>query len=153
MNAAIAPARPEDLPALVGLWEAAVRATHSFVAEADIQYFQTLLRDGALLAVRPHCARDAAGRLLGFVGVAGERIEMLFVAPEHFGRGVGTLLLRHAVGALGAREVDVNEQNPAAAGFYARRGFRTVGRSPLDGTGRPYPLLHLRLAVAAASQA
>lgn len=152
MNAAVA-AQREEFPAIVELWEASVRATHHFVSEADLQNFKTLVRDACLDAVQLRCAKDAAGRMLGFVGVAGQRIEMLFVVPEHFGRGVGTLLLRHAVEALGAREVDVNEQNPAAAGFYARRGFRTVGRSPLDGTGRPYPLLHLRLAEAADLQA
>ncbi len=43
-----------------------------------------------------------------------------------------------------APEVDVNEQNTQALDFYLRRGFHVVGRSPLDGQGRPYPLLHLR---------
>jgi putative acetyltransferase len=40
--------------------------------------------------------------------------------------------------------VDVNEQNPEARGFYERLGFTVVARSELDGTGRPFPLLHLR---------
>jgi putative acetyltransferase len=44
----------------------------------------------------------------------------------------------------GALTVDVNEQNPAAVGFYERLGFVVVGRSPRDGSGRPFPLLHLR---------
>ena len=46
----------------------------------------------------------------------------------------------------GIRHVDVNEQNPQALGFYRHLGFEQVGRSPLDGQGRPFPLLHLRLA-------
>jgi putative acetyltransferase len=40
--------------------------------------------------------------------------------------------------------VDVNEQNPAAVGFYEAVGFVVVGRSPLDDAGRPFPLLHMR---------
>lgn len=51
--------------------------------------------------------------------------------------------MTHAIAALGARRVDVNEQNEQALGFYRRLGFAQVGRSPLDGEGRPYPLLHL----------
>ena len=51
------------------------------------------------------------------------KIEMLFVAPPAFGRGIGTKLLRHAVETLGACEVDVNEQNAGAVEFYLRRGF------------------------------
>jgi putative acetyltransferase len=39
---------------------------------------------------------------------------------------------------------DVNEQNGQAVGFYKRMGFTATGRSPLDGQGRPYPLLHLK---------
>ena len=35
--------------------------------------------------------------------------------------------------------VDVNEQNPAARGFYQALGFTVVGRSPLDDDDRPFP--------------
>jgi putative acetyltransferase len=38
---------------------------------------------------------------------------------------------------------DVNEQNAQAVGFYEHMGFTRTGRSPLDGQGRPYPLIHL----------
>jgi putative acetyltransferase len=49
---------------------------------------------------------------------------------------------------FGASTVDVNEQNPQAVGFYLHEGFQQVGRSPLDGLGKPYPLLHLSLPTA-----
>lgn len=48
---------------------------------------------------------------------------------------------------MGAGLVDVNEQNPDAVGFYRRMGFEIVGRLPLDGQGRPFPVLHMRLGV------
>ena len=38
----------------------------------------------------------------------------------------------------------MNEQNVAARGFYEALGFAVVGRSPMDDTGRPYPILHMR---------
>jgi putative acetyltransferase len=41
--------------------------------------------------------------------------------------------------------VDVNEQNPQATAFYQHYGFVQTGRSPLDGEGRPLPLLHMNL--------
>jgi putative acetyltransferase len=55
-------------------------------------------------------------------------------------------LLTYAVTTLGATILDVNEQNEQALGFYLRMGFEVVGRSPLDGMGKPYPLLHMRKA-------
>ena len=44
----------------------------------------------------------------------------------------------------GELTVEVNEQNPAACGFYEALGFVVIGRSPVDDDGRPFPLLHMR---------
>jgi len=46
---------------------------------------------------------------------------------------------------LDATALGVNEQNEQAVGVYLRLGFKIVGRSPLDGTGKPYPILHMQL--------
>jgi putative acetyltransferase len=54
-------------------------------------------------------------------------------------------LIRHAVDELHATELHVNEQNDQALGFYLRMGFEVIGRSDLDGMGKPYPLLHMRV--------
>jgi putative acetyltransferase len=70
---------------------------------------------------------------------------MLFLDPPVRGQGGGKLLLDHAVRVFGGTSLDVNEQNPQAVGFYLHQGFEVIGRSPLDGLGKPYPLLHLAL--------
>lgn len=46
---------------------------------------------------------------------------------------------------LGARRLDVDEQNAQAVGFYLHYGFEVVGRSETGGMGDPFPLLHLQL--------
>ena len=74
----------------------------------------------------------------------GDSIEMLFVAAEARGRGIGSALMRQAL-ALGASRVDVNEQNPQALGFYRRFGFEVASRDKLDSLGLPYPILHCAL--------
>lgn len=137
-----------DLERLAEIWEASVRATHGFLTEADIADLRPKVRHDYLPAVTLRAWRDERGNLQGFVGVLAGKIEMLFVAPESHGRGIGRDLLRHAVERLGASAVDVNEQNPRALGFYQRMGFRAIGRSPLDGQGRPFPLIHMTLAAA-----
>ena len=43
------------------------------------------------------------------------------------------------------KKVDVNEQNPDAVGFYKHVGFEVTSRSPLDGMGKPFPILHMAL--------
>jgi len=142
----IGPADAADHPALIELWEAAVRATHAFLGEADIAAIRQALRTDYLPAVSLLAARDGHGRLLGFAGTAGDMLEMLFVAPDRHGHGIGGQLLRHVVAERGIRRVDVNEQNPTATAFYLAHGFRQNGRSATDGAGRPFPLLHLQLA-------
>ncbi|MCY1265038.1 putative N-acetyltransferase YjaB [compost metagenome] len=136
---------PADRQRLADVWEDAVRATHHFLSEDDIQFFRPLVRDAYLDSVRLACLRGADGRIAGFIGTVEDRVEMLFVDPAQHGRGIGRALMEHAL-AQGARSVDVNEQNPQALGFYLRLGFVRHGRSPVDGSGKPFPILHLRLA-------
>ncbi|WP_198676377.1 GNAT family N-acetyltransferase [Kribbella monticola] len=127
------------------VWEASVRATHDFVSAADIEFFRPMVL--AEFGQIQHLAglRDDDDRLVGFVGVADAKVEMLFLDPEVRGQGGGKLLLDHAVRVFGGTSLDVNEQNQQAVGFYLHQGFRITGRSPLDGLGKPYPLLHLAL--------
>lgn len=90
-------------------------------------------------------ATNETGTALGFIGCHQNRVEMLFVSPQNRGASVGKSLLHYAITELAVNEVDVNEQNPQAVGFYLHMGFEPVGRSELDGEGNPFPLLHLRL--------
>ena len=92
--------------------------------------------------------RNEQGQILGFVGALNGKVEMLFVAPDSRGAGIGKALLSYAVDAMSAHELDVNEQNPQALAFYQRMGFQVVGRSAVDGQGNPFPLLHMKLSVA-----
>lgn len=140
------PAHESDFTTLVEIWERAVRATHHFLDESHIQAFRVgLAREWLPQTPLLMVARCAGHSACGFVGVAENRVEMLFVDPVMHGQGVGSALLTHAVNAWNAREVDVNEQNPQALQFYLRMGFEQFGRSLLDGMGLPFPLLHLRL--------
>ncbi|KGQ19670.1 Acetyltransferase, GNAT family [Lysobacter dokdonensis DS-58] len=140
---AITRATPADLPRLLEVWETAVRATHDFLPAGEIDRLRPLVRD-ALGAFEPlHVLRDARGQVFAFLGVAEGSIEMLFVHADHRGCGAGRRLVEHALDALSADRVDVNEQNVQGVGFYRRLGFRLSSRSPLDGQGQPYPILHL----------
>lgn len=134
-----------DHSILIDIWEASVRATHDFLQEEDIVKLKPLILDQYFDAVDLMCARGGNGETLGFCGVLHGNIEMLFVSPESRGMGVGALLAVYAVENQGAKKVDVNEQNLQALGFYEYLGFCVVGRSALDGQGKPYPLLHMEL--------
>ena len=136
---------PSDYPELIQIWEASVRATHGFLSEEDILFLRPLILEQYFDAVSLHCLKSESDKILGFVGVAEDNIEMLFISPAYRGKGIGTFLTRFAIKEQGAIKVDVNEQNPKAVGFYEHVGFEVVGKSALDGQGRPFPLLHMEL--------
>lgn len=89
------PARDACLPALVELWEASVRASHDFLPGGEVgrlmPWVESALAEIPALIVARRAERPAA-----FMGLEGKKIEMLFVHPAYFRRGIGSLLLRHA---------------------------------------------------------
>ena len=144
----IRPAHSSDHPALLALWERSVRATHGFLDEAAIQFLRP--RVSEILtgdALELWVLTDEADLPIGFLGMAGDAVEALFLEPERRRRGGGRRLVAHAQALRGgALTVDVNEQNDAARRFYEALGFVEVSRSPLDENRLPYPILHLRRA-------
>lgn len=144
-HSAIYTPRLNDYPQLTEVWEASVRATHDFLPDSYIELLKNPALTRYLDAVMLICTRDSQQRISGFAGVAAGKVEMLFIAPQYRGQGLGKLLLWYAIDHLNADRLDVNEQNPQAIGFYFKQGFEVIGRSEHDGMGQPYPLLHLRL--------
>lgn len=130
---------------LVHIWEQSVKATHLFLTETDIAMLIPDVKLGLEGIDKLIVAKDQSGEPLGFMGVANRKIEMLFISPDQFGRGIGTLLINYAINVLGANLVDVNEQNPKALGFYKHSGFEVYDRSETDEQGRPFPILHMKL--------
>ena len=145
MSLRIRPARPDDAPRLLEVWEGAVRATHHFLGEEDIQFYRGVVRDNYLPTAELYVAVEPADRPVGFLGLYESDIEALFVDPSRHGGGVGRALLAHATALRPDLTVSVNEQNTRARGFYEAMGFREVGRSETDAEGRPFPLIHMSL--------
>ena len=127
------------------MWEHSVRATHHFLSESEILRIRAYVPQAVGGVAQLVAAENQAGEPVGFMGVENGRLEMLFLAPEARGCGLGGRLLRCGIEQYGVREVTVNEQNPQAVDFYAHFGFRTYRRTERDEEGGPYPLLYMRL--------
>ena len=134
-----------DYQELIEIWEAAVRATHDFLKEEDIQYFKPLILEKYFDAVNLSVIKDEDEKILGFSGVAENNLEMLFIHPARFGSGIGSRLLKHAINKFSITQLDVNEENVQALNFYTNKGFKVTDRSEKDTTGKPYPILHMQL--------
>ena len=130
------------LEVLLQIWERSVRATHSFLSDAEVNRIKEYV-PRAFEGVE-HLIVAEAEKPVAFMGTQNGRLEMLFVAPEERGRGIGRQLLQYGVESYGVFEVTVNEQNPQAVGFYERMGFETYKRTDTDEEGAPYPLLYVK---------
>ena len=130
---------------LTEVWERSVRATHAFLSEDDIVRLRGMVPQ-AFAEVPRLLVACRAGRAIGFAGVDGAFLDMLFLDAAARGMGAGRLLLERATELYGVTELSVNEQNPHAVGFYEYMGFSTYRRTETDEQGDPFPLLYMRRA-------
>lgn len=136
---------PALVERLVKVWRDSVKETHSFLSAAEIDKIRTYVPQA--LENIPHLvvAEDDNGLPVAFMGIAERKLEMLFVAPQLRGRGVGRKLLEYGIQEYAVSELGVNEQNPQARGFYEHMGFCVYKRAETDEQGGPYPILYMKL--------
>ena len=144
-NPSIRTAVPSDHASMLALWERSVRATHGFLSSSDIADLLPQVAAGfEAPAIQWWVTVLPDGHVVGFLGYASRCIEALFVDPAYHRQGLGRQLVQFAQQlAQGPLRLDVNEGNPGAVAFYRGQGFAVVGRSEVDGQGRPFPLLHM----------
>lgn len=127
---------------LLDVWQASVRTSHHFLTEKDIRTL-TPQAEEALRQIETLWIVQDGLLPVGFMGVQERKIEMLFLHPDYFRKGLGKELVQRAFRELEARYVDVNEQNHNAARFYERMGFHAFRRDDTDDQGNPFPILRM----------
>jgi len=125
--------RPDDGPAMGEVFTAA-RAAMTYLpqlhsAGEDRAFFagvaSVCAADGCHLEVA-----EAGGALVGFVAVAADWLNHLYVHPEWQGRRIGAALLGRAQAARpDGLQLWVFEANAGAQRLYARAGFEEVERT------------------------
>ena len=139
MKIAEVSARPPQLvQQLVEVWQRSVQATYLFLSAPEIAAIRTYVPQALCGVEHLIVAQDESGTPIGFMSVQENRL----LDPEARGQGLGARLL--CLGMEQYSELTVNEQNPAAAGFYRHMGFAVYRRSELDEQGGPYPILYMR---------
>lgn len=144
MSHPITVAVSEDYPRIMEIWESAVKATHNFLTEEDFNYFKEIIPKDYLPNLEIYLIFEHE-LIQGFASVSEGNLEMLFIHDDVHGKGFGKELYRFMKEKTGLTKVDVNEQNPQAIGFYEKMGFKQIGRSEKDGSGKDYPIIHMSL--------
>lgn len=135
---------PDLIKGLLEVWENSVRATHLFLSDSEIQSLKKYVPQALNEVLHLLIAEDESGRPVAFMGVETGSLEMLFIAPEERGKGLGKRLIQYGIKNYSVEKLTVNEQNPQAKGFYEHMGFQVYKRTDLDEQGNPYPLLYMR---------
>ena len=128
---------------ILEIWEASVRASQRFLTEEDIRALYPQAEE-AVQQIETLWVMQDGPRPVGFMGVQERKIEMLFLHPDYFRKGLGKIFVELAFRDLNVEYVDVNEQNPDAVKFYERMGFRTFHRDATDDQGNPFPILRMK---------
>lgn len=135
---------PDLIRHLLEVWDNSVRATHLFLSDSEIQSIKKYVPQALNEVLHLLIAEDESGRAVAFMGVEAGSLEMLFIAPEERGKGLGKRLIQYGIKNYSVEKLTVNEQNPQAKGFYEHMGFQVYKRTDLDEQGNPYPLLYMR---------
>lgn len=135
---------PDLINRLLEVWEGSVRATHLFLSDEEIKSIKEYVPQALNGIAHLMIAEDDSGRAVAFMGIEDGSLEMLFIAPEERGKGLGKRLIQYGIENYAVERLAVNEQNPQAKGFYEHMGFQVYKRTDLDEQGNPYPLLYMR---------
>ena len=127
------------------IWEKSVRATHLFLTEDDMADISKDVDEALVSVPTLLTAENEDSESVAFMGIDGDRLEMLFLLPEERGQGIGKKLMRHAIDKYSVKRLCVNEQNTAELGFYEHMGFKVYKRTERDEQGNPFPLLYMKL--------
>lgn len=130
---------------LVEIWERSIGTTHNFLPVEYIQELKETLIPKVFPKLKLLCAKNDNDIILGFIGILGDNVEMLFVDDTAQGQGIGAQLLNYAINEMEVTKVDVYEQNTPCVEFYQHLGFEIIDKSPMDSMEKPYPLLHMSL--------
>ena len=80
---------PELIGVLTQVWEDSVRATHNFLMPGDVERIKEYVPQAIGGIGKLAVAFNEQDRPVGFLGVEGEMIEMLFLDPAVRGNGLG----------------------------------------------------------------
>ncbi|MZD08363.1 GNAT family N-acetyltransferase [Streptomyces sp. SID5785] len=129
-----------------------VRGSRAYEGKYAAMVADHRVRPGYIEAHRVFVAVDRAdGRVLGFYAllVDAAELDLMFVADDAQGLGIGRLLVRHLCGEARAAGLDRVRvvSHPPAEGFYRSTGARRTGTAPANPPAVPWERPELEFAV------
>lgn len=127
--------READLTVVMQIWLATNIKAHSFIQETywtgNYSMVEKVLPQAEIYVYED----DDTGEITGFIGLADDFIEGLFVKEAVQSRGIGRQLLNYVKEIKPGLSLSVYQKNTRAVSFYRREGFRVQSGNADHSTG------------------
>ncbi|WP_269149133.1 glutamine-hydrolyzing GMP synthase [Helicobacter apodemus] len=138
--------KAQAIKKLLKIWEDSVRATQQ-VSETFITHRRKEIEKDYIAKAEEILIAKKAGEWLGFTAVKSNEITLLFVASQHFGKGIGKALLKEALNRhlYPFEKIKLNSRKQALS-YYSELGFYKVGEPFCVGNYREIILTPMEVA-------
>lgn len=118
----IRPVKDSDIGILLNIWLEASTQAHKFVEPKVWQQKLPTMRDVYLPASKVFVF-EQDGKIYGFYALHEDSLVALFVAPNEQKKGIGKMLLQHALAQCPTLHLRVYKNNKHSYEFYLAQGF------------------------------
>jgi len=139
---------PEDAPSIAAIWHSGWRDGHLGRVPQELTEIRP---EGSFRARAAEHAAEVTvavvdGAVVGFVLVADDEVEQLYVSSSHRGRGIADALMSEAESRIRANRhakgwLAVVPDNARARAFYERAGWRDEGGFDYEAAAEGGPIL------------
>jgi GNAT superfamily N-acetyltransferase len=133
------PARAEDMAGVADIWHRGWHVAHAGHVPDGLTAARTLeaFHERTPGRIADTTVAEVEGLVVGFIMIAGDEVEQVFVDPGHHGSGVAAPLLAEAERQVAAAGYDeawlaVVAGNARARRFYEKHGWRDAGDLPYE---------------------
>ncbi|MBN2695883.1 GNAT family N-acetyltransferase [bacterium] len=123
-----------DINEIVEIWFEVSLQAHDFIPSDYWEKNKTQMRVKYIPISETYKATDGEN-ILGFISLLDEYLAAIFVKSEFQSRGIGTLLLNHAMNIRNNLQLKVFCKNRKSITFYKTKGFSIVSESKDNETG------------------
>ncbi len=133
-NIKIIEATKENTREIVDIWYDVSLKAHGFIPSDYWKKKKDQMNNKYIPMSETYQASDGR-EILGFISLLDDYLAAIFVKSEFQGKGIGTLLLNHAMSLRNNLQLKVFCKNKKSVEFYKSKGFSVISESKDENTG------------------
>lgn len=118
----------KDIPQIVDIWYEVSLQAHDFISRDYWKSSKDQMSNKYIPMSETYKATDG-DEILGFISLLDDYLAAIFVKSEFQGKGIGSLLLNHAMALRNTLQLKVFCKNIKSVEFYTSRGFSVISEA------------------------